>query len=121
VKLGNSDSLLPWFQLGLGLADYRNGQYAAAERTLTIAEQTAGEVHNIQETARLFRATSLFRQNKPEEARKVFSQAEAQMPPLPKDESKPMVDGKAADRDLLVTWLAYKEAKILMDGKSAPR
>jgi serine/threonine protein kinase len=129
VKLGKSDQYLPWYQLALGLAEYRNGQYAHAEGTLTLAEKMAGDNHDhsvdqqreIQETARLFRAMSLFRQDKPEEARKVFRQAEAQMPPLPKDESKPIVDGKSFDRDLIVTWLAYKEAKALIEGPSAPK
>ena len=65
-------------------------------------------------------ARSLFMQNKPEEARKLFSQAEAQMPPLPIDETKPIIDGKSFDRDLLVMWLAYKEAKALIGGPSAP-
>jgi eukaryotic-like serine/threonine-protein kinase len=114
VKLGKSDPQLPWFQLALGLAEYRNGQNAAAERTLTIAEQTAGEHHDLQGTARLFRAMSLFRQGKPEEARKLFSQAEAQMPPLPKDETKPIVDGNLASRDEIIWWVAYKEAKSLL-------
>ena len=66
------------------MAEYRNGQYAAAERTLTIAEQAVGVEHPDHSGNRaLFRAMSLFRQNKPEEARKLFSQAEAQMPTLP--------------------------------------
>jgi tetratricopeptide (TPR) repeat protein len=126
VELGKKDQDLPWDQLALGLAEYRNGQYADAERTLILAEQMAGDNHDhdlsvdqhqeIQGTARLFRAMSLFRQNKPEEARKVFSQAEAEMPPLPKDDSKPIVDGKSFDCDLLVLWLAYKEAKALIEG-----
>jgi len=38
--------LLPSYQLGLGLAEYRPGQYAAAERTLTVAEQTVREYHD---------------------------------------------------------------------------
>jgi hypothetical protein len=58
---------------------------------------------------------SLFRQNKPEEARKLFSQAESQMPPLPKDESKPLVDGMALTHDVLIWWLAYKEAKSVLN------
>src|SRR5208282_3398207 len=41
VRLGKSDSLLPWFQLALGLAEYRNNQYAVAEGTLSTAEETA--------------------------------------------------------------------------------
>src|SRR5208282_3583375 len=79
VELGQNDVWLPWYQLGLGLAEYRNGQYAAAERTLSIADQTGAAQHGIQGTARLFRAMSLFRQDKTEEARKLFHQAEAQM------------------------------------------
>jgi tetratricopeptide (TPR) repeat protein len=117
VELGKNDQNLPWYQLALGLAEYRNGQYAAAEQSLTIADQTAGDQHDIPGTARLVRAMSLFRQDKAEEARNLFSQAEAQMPPLPKDEGKPIVDGKPFDRDFLVMWLAYKEAKALIEGK----
>jgi len=49
-------------------------------------------------------------------ARKLFNQAEALMPPFPKDESEP----QPAGRDVLIWWLAYKEAKALIDGPSAP-
>jgi tetratricopeptide (TPR) repeat protein len=116
VELGQNDQYLPWYQMDLGLAEYRNGQYAAAENALAIAEQTAGDLHDVSRTARFFRAMSLFRQDKPKEARKLLSQAEAQTPPLPKDESKPLVDGKPASRDMLICWLAYKEAKALIEG-----
>jgi tetratricopeptide (TPR) repeat protein len=124
VELGKKDQYLPFYQLALGLAEYRNAQYAAAEQTLTVAGETVGDHHDlgidnrseIQGTARLFRAMSLFKQDKLDEARKLFSQAEAEMPPLPKDESKPIVEGKPFDRDLIVRWLAYKEAKALIEG-----
>jgi eukaryotic-like serine/threonine-protein kinase len=112
VELRRSSPLLPWYQLTLGLAEYRNGQYAAAEHTLVAAEQTAGDY---QTTARLFRAMSLFRQDRLEEARTLFSQAEAQMHPLPADERKPLVDGRMAYHDLLICWLAYKEARSLLN------
>jgi WD40 repeat protein len=115
VELGKSTSLLPWYQLSLGLAEYRNGQYPAAERSLTIAEQTVGEHPDIQGIARLFRAMSLFRQARPEEAQKLFSQAEAQMPPRPQDERKPQLDGKPVSHDVLIWWLAYKEANSLLN------
>ena len=115
VELGRTSPLLPWYQLGLGLAEYRNSQYAAAERALTLAEQTAGEEYEIPSIARLYRAMSLFRQDKPEEARKLFSQAQAQMPPLPEDENKPLVDGKPVSHDVLICWLAYKEARALLN------
>jgi hypothetical protein len=42
------------------------------------------------------------------------------MPPLPADEHKPLVDGKMASRDVLICWLAYKEARALIEGPSAP-
>jgi serine/threonine protein kinase len=128
VELGKNSPWLPWEQLALGMAEYRNGQNAAAEQALTIAEQTAGDDHAIQVddqhslngVARMFRAMSLFREDKREEARKLFSEAEAQMPPLPKDESKPLVDGRPAYKDDLICWLAYKEAKALIEAPSAP-
>jgi tetratricopeptide (TPR) repeat protein len=121
VELGKNEPALPWYQLGLGLAEYRNGQYAAAERALTLAEQTAVEAPDLQGTAHLFRAMSLFRQDRPEEARRLFSEAEAQMPPLPKDEGKPLVDGRALSHDLLIRWLAYKEARTVLNEPAAAR
>ncbi len=124
-ELGKSSPSRPWFHLGLGLAEYRNGQYSAAEKTLAVAEQTVtpetvNQRREIQGTARLFRAMSLFRQDRPEEARKLFSQAEAQIPPLPKDESKPLVAGETLSHDVVIGWLAYKEAKALIEGPPAP-
>ncbi len=119
VELGKSDPLLPWYELGLGLAEYRNGQYAAAGQALTIAEHTAGDAHDILGTARLFRALSLLQQDKPEAARKVFSQAEAEMPPFPKDAHQPPAYDKPVNQDVLICWLAYKEAKALIEGPSA--
>jgi len=113
VELGKGSGRLPWDQLALGLAEYRNGQYAAAEKTLTVVEQTAGNL-DIQEPARLFRAMSLFRQDRLEDARTLFSKAEAQMPPFPKDESKPLINGRLVNRDVLICWLAYKEARALI-------
>jgi eukaryotic-like serine/threonine-protein kinase len=121
VELGKSDPYLPWFQLALGMAEHRNGQYADAERTLTLAEQTAGEAREIPGIARFYRVMNLFRQDRAEEARKLFSQAESQMPPLPKDESKPLVDGKPASENVLTCWLAYKEAKVLLRGSDAAK
>jgi tetratricopeptide (TPR) repeat protein len=119
VALGKSSAWLPWYQLALGLAEHRNGQYADAEKTLAAAEQRIGEHQGaypeILGIARLFRVMSLSRQDRPEEARTLFSQAAAQMPPLPQDEHKPLVDGKPVFHDYLICWLAYKEAKSLLN------
>jgi tetratricopeptide (TPR) repeat protein len=115
VELGKTNSSLPQYQLSLGVAEYRNGQFAAAEKSITTAEQTVGNHDEIQGIAHFFHAMTLFRQNRVEEARKLFSQAEAQMPPLPKDESKPIAEGRTMDHDLLIWWLAYKEAKSVLN------
>jgi serine/threonine protein kinase/tetratricopeptide (TPR) repeat protein len=120
VELGQNSLFLPNYQLGLGLAEYRNGQYADAERNLTAAEQTIGETPELLGTARFFRAMSLFRQNKPETARRLFSQTEAQMPPLPEDERKPHVDGRLLNHNVLICWLACKEARTLIEAPSGP-
>jgi len=121
VELEKNGNDLPWDQLAFGLAQYRNSQYAAAERTLTVAEQKAGKDRDILGSARLFRAMSLFRQDRPEAARKLFSQAEAQIPPLPADERKPLVQGKHANRDVLICWLAYKEARSMLSESAAAK
>jgi tetratricopeptide (TPR) repeat protein len=84
VELGKSSLSLPWYQLSLGLAEYRNGQYAAAERSMAVAEQTAGDRERLLGIAHMFHAMTLFRQDRPDEARKLFSQAEAQMPRCPR-------------------------------------
>jgi hypothetical protein len=118
VELGQNDPYLPWYQMGLGLAEYRSGQYAAAENDLATAEQTAGSMHDILGTARFFRAMSLVQQDKTAEARGLFSDGEAQMPPLPQDESHPLVDGQPVNQDVLICWLAYKEAKALIEGNA---
>jgi eukaryotic-like serine/threonine-protein kinase len=119
VELGEGNSLLPYYQLGLGLAQYRNGQFAAAEKSIVVAEQTLGDKDEIQGIAHFFHAMTLFRQNRAEEARKLFTQAEAKMPPLPKDENKPIVDGSRFDHDLLIWWLSYKEAKSVLGEPTA--
>jgi eukaryotic-like serine/threonine-protein kinase len=123
VELGQNSGFMRYYQLCLGLAEYRNGYYAAAERTLTtltVPETTAVDHDEVLGTARFFRAMCLFQENRPEEARKLFSRAENEMPPFPKDERKPLLDGKPVFHEVLICWLAYKEAKALIEGPSAP-
>jgi serine/threonine protein kinase/tetratricopeptide (TPR) repeat protein len=116
VELGKTNSYICWYQLCLGLAEYRNGHYGLAEGALATAEQTGGDHYELQGTARFFRALCLFQQNRPEEARKLFTQAETEMPPFPTDEQKPLVDGKPVFHEVLICWLSYKEAKALIEG-----
>ena len=61
---------------------------------------------------------SLFRQGKHDEARKLAIAAAAKMKPLPKDEQNPLADG--AGHDDLILWLAYKEAKAMIQFDAAP-
>ena len=119
VELGKSDPALPNYQLALGLAEYRIGQFAAAEPTLAAVEQKLGENHDLLGIARLFRVMSLCRQHQPEEARQLMSLAEAQMNPLPQDQRKPLVNGSPCSYDDLICWMAYKEAKSLLNDFAA--
>jgi hypothetical protein len=61
---------------------------------------------------------SLFRQGKPDEARQLAIAAAATMKPLPTDEQKPLAYG--ATHDDLILWLAYREAKALIQFDAAP-
>jgi tetratricopeptide (TPR) repeat protein len=121
VELGKSSDLLPWYRLSMGLAEFRNGQYAAAEQTLANAERAFAEDREMLPIARLFHAMNLTRQNRTDDARKLLTQAAAQMPPLPQDETKPQVDGKAVSHDVLIGWLAYKEAESMLNQRSTPQ
>jgi len=114
MELGKASSSLPYYQLGLGLARYRTGQFAAAEQSIVVAEQTLGDQDEIQGIAHMFHAMASFRQNRAEEARNLFTQAEAQMPPLPKDANKPCAEGRVFNHDLLIWWLSYQEARSVV-------
>ena len=65
-----------------------------------------------------YRAMSLFRQGKKDEARKLATAAAAKMKPLPEDEKNPLAGG--ADHDDLILWLAYKEAMAMIKFDAAP-
>ncbi|HSY17854.1 MAG TPA: tetratricopeptide repeat protein [Candidatus Acidoferrales bacterium] len=116
VELKQGTPALPWYQMSLGLAEYRNGDYANAEQVLAVAAQTAGKYQEIPWTAGLFRAMCLFQLGRTDEARQLFTQSETQMPAFPQDPHKPVIHGKTASHDVIVGWLAYKEAKSLLSG-----
>ena len=59
---------------------------------------------------------SLYQLGRTNEARALFSRAEAEMPPLPLDPQKPVIGGKAASHDVMVGWLAHNEAKSVLFG-----
>jgi len=100
------------------MAEYRSGNYAAALEALLAAEKAGPNNPIAKGTAAFYRAMSLIRQEKPDEARKVAIAAAAQMKPLPKDEQNPFANG--AYYDDLILWLAYKEAKAVIQFDAAP-
>jgi Tetratricopeptide repeat len=117
VELGKGGEWWEWRLLALGMAEYRSGNDGVAQEALLAAVAAAGESNRyVTGTSAFFRAMSLFRQRKPDEARRVAIAAAAKMKPLPKDENNPLAGGvNARDyQDDLILWLAYKEAKALI-------
>jgi hypothetical protein len=118
VELGKGDHYLmqAWFQMTLGLAEYRSGHFVEANATLLAAIEAGKDEPRIAGTSAFYRALSLFRQGKPDEARQLATQAAAKMKPLPKDAKNLL----ASWHDDLLLWMAYREAKdmIKFDEKS---
>jgi WD40 repeat protein/serine/threonine protein kinase len=106
-------------KLTLGMAEYRSGHFAQAEAALLAVAKGHGHFPQVAGTATFYRAMSLFRQGKVTEAKKLATEAAATMKPLPKDEKNPLAGG--ATPDDLTLWLAYKEAKALIQFTAAPR
>jgi tetratricopeptide (TPR) repeat protein len=117
VQLGEKHPLLPYFQMAQGMAEYRCGHFVDADAVLAAATTKGKGDAYTQMTGALYRAMSLFRQGKREEARQLATAAAATMKPLPKDE--PNLLAEKAKHDDLILWLAYKEAKKLI-GFDAP-
>ena len=100
------------------MAEYRSGNDAAADEALLAAAKAGPNNRYVTGISAFYRAMSLFRQGKPDEARKLAIAAAAKMKPLPKDEKNPLAGN--ADHDDLILWLAYKEAKALIQFDAAP-
>ena len=101
-----------WTFLALGMAEYRSTNDAAAQETLLTAANADPSNRTVTGTAAFYRAMSLFRQGKHDEARKLALAAVANVKPLPKDEQNPLTN--IADENDLILWLAYKEAKAML-------
>ena len=123
VKLGSVG--WEWGPMALGMAEYRSGNDAAAELALLAAAKAGPTNPHVTGTSAFFRAMSLFRQGKKDEARKLAIAAAAKMKPLPKDENNPLANltapvGGGDTQEYLIMWLAYKEAKALIKFDAAP-
>jgi WD40 repeat protein/serine/threonine protein kinase len=105
--------------LALGIAEYRSGHDAADDEALLAAAKADPNSPDTTGITAFYRAMSLFRRGKPDEARKLATAAAARMKPLPKDENNPLA-GDATPDDLML-WLAYKEAKVMIPFDAAPR
>ena len=112
AESGKTHRYSGYFQMALGMAEYRAGNLAAAEQALLAAEQAIKNHPAITDTSAFFRAMILFQQGKRDEARELVASAAAKMKPLPADELNPLAEG--ADHDQLIVWLAYKEARALI-------
>jgi tetratricopeptide (TPR) repeat protein len=118
VELDKDGKLREWTQLALGMAEYRSAHYAAADEALVAAAKAGPNNPQVTGIAAFYRAMSLLRRGKEEEARKVALAAAAKMKPLPKDEQNPLANN--ASHDDLILWLAYKEATAMMQFDAAP-
>ena len=98
------------------MAEYRGGHDAAAAQTLLAAAKAGPNNYFVTQIAAFYRAMSLYRLGKPDEARKVAIAAVRKMRPLP----NPSLDETYTRNDLYL-WLAYKEAKAMIKFDEASR
>ncbi len=112
VRLGKDSLYLPWFQMALGMAEFRSGHFEEADAALIAAAKGVTDNPYVTGTSAFYRAMSLFRQGQEDGARKLATAAAATIKPLPKDANNPLA-GDASFDDLIM-WLAYKEAKAMI-------
>jgi serine/threonine protein kinase len=116
VELGKNHENFLWFQMALGMGEYRSGHFAEADAALRAVENAAGSPRFLTGTSAFYRAMSLFHQGNKEEARRLATEAAFKMKPLPKDEKNLLADWRDED---LILWMAYKEAKTLIQFEQA--
>jgi tetratricopeptide (TPR) repeat protein len=118
VELDHGSEWREWRLLALGMAEYRSGNHTAAIEALLATAKAGSNNPIVTGIAAFYRAMSLSRQGKSDEARKLAIAAVAQMKPLPKDEQNPPASD--AYWDDLILWLAYKEAKAMIHFDAPP-
>jgi hypothetical protein len=97
--------------MALGMAEYRSGHFAEADAALIAAAKGDEKNSSRAGTAAFYRAMSLYRQGKMDEARSLATAAATEMKPLPNGEKDPLAGN--AGHDDLILWMAYKEAKAI--------
>lgn len=121
VEPGANKVFLPTSQLVLGMAEFRSGHFEAAKAAFDEAVRAPRAMEplvqaRMESTAGFYLSMVLFQQDQVEEARQRFAEAEAKMSAKPTDEKRPVIGRR--DPDLLIMWLAYSEAKALLDGST---
>jgi WD40 repeat protein len=104
--------------LAFGMAEYRSGHYVAADTALCAAVEASKDTEWVTGISAFYRAMGLFQLDRSDEARDLATSAAAKMKPLPKDEQNPLAND--ANPNDLIVWLAYKEAKALIQFDAAP-
>jgi hypothetical protein len=117
----NADNRQDWALLALGVAEYRNSNFANADEYLRAAVKAARNDPYVTGIASFYLSMSWFHDAKEDEARKLATAAAVKMAPLPADEHNPLAgDTDFAASDNLILWLAYKEAKAMLQIEAAP-
>jgi hypothetical protein len=122
VKFAKDAWEMAWVQRTLALTNYRAGNYSEAEKALIPASEATkhfdGSERNLKESFQasldFIRSMILSRTGHMEEARTLFATGESEMKPLPPDDRQ-IFESNSAFHEVMV-WLAYKEAKALLEG-----
>ncbi|WP_166831708.1 protein kinase domain-containing protein [Thalassoroseus pseudoceratinae] len=99
----------PWGRLTLGMALYRNGKFAEAEKVLAETKYVTGKIGG---AASFFRAMALFQKGDKEAAQELFATAEEKMKPFPKEKEDPL---EGIGPDYIIVWVAHREANMLIN------
>ena len=112
VELGQGSAYLPYYQMALGMAQYRQGDFSSAEKTLAALVPAGLPEGIVAGTSAFYRVMALSRLGRHAEARTLFDSAAAVLKPPPEDEKNPLTGGGNADD--LILWLVAKEAGDLL-------
>lgn len=110
VNDGKDSPLLDYFLISHGMAEYRDGRFPAAEEILRPFGPANEPGVTYGATAQCYRAMALFRLGRADEAREVFSAANARTRHPPADDVG-WVAGNAGHDDLFY-WLPARKPKL---------
>jgi tetratricopeptide (TPR) repeat protein len=119
VELGRGSAYLPYYQMALGMAEYRHSDFPRAEKTLAALVPANRPEGVVAGTSALYRVMALSRLGRDAEARTLFDAAVTALKPLPADERNPLTGG--ANADDLIFWLACREAGELLQSVGGSR